>query len=259
MTYNYHTHTFRCRHAVGADEEYIKSAIACGVTHLGFADHMPYIFPDGHESTYRVPADQAEDYVTSLSVLREQYKEQIDVKIGFEMEYYPSHFDTMLTNAIHYGGEYLILGQHFTYEEHPDPRADYPIGPNPRPADLQNYVDSVVAGIHSGVFTYVAHPDLFYFSGDRAVYQAEMRKICVAAREKNIPLEINLLGIRDHRNYPEEAFWQIAGEEQSPVTFGCDAHQPEDVLDAASLKIAQKMVGAYHLNYIGKPNLIFIR
>ena len=27
ITYNYHTHTTRCRHAQGADEEYVLAAI----------------------------------------------------------------------------------------------------------------------------------------------------------------------------------------------------------------------------------------
>ena len=36
---NYHTHTKRCKHAGGSDEEYIESAIKSGFQELGFADH----------------------------------------------------------------------------------------------------------------------------------------------------------------------------------------------------------------------------
>ena len=32
---NYHTHTTRCFHAIGKDEEYVKAAIKAGIKELG--------------------------------------------------------------------------------------------------------------------------------------------------------------------------------------------------------------------------------
>jgi histidinol-phosphatase (PHP family) len=68
-------------------------------------------------------------------------------------------------------------------------------------------------------------------------------------------LELNFLGMREHRNYPDERFWRLAGKEGAPVTFGCDAHHPAAAFDAISLQKARAMVQQYHLNYIGKPRL----
>lgn len=45
--YNLHSHTYRCHHAKGTDEEYVLSAIKNGYTEMGFSDHAPYIFPKG--------------------------------------------------------------------------------------------------------------------------------------------------------------------------------------------------------------------
>lgn len=42
MKTNYHTHTTRCMHAVGSDEEYVLSAIKGGFQILGFSDHTPW-------------------------------------------------------------------------------------------------------------------------------------------------------------------------------------------------------------------------
>ena len=39
---NWHTHTSRCGHAVGTDEEYVQAAIQGGLTTLGFSDHAAY-------------------------------------------------------------------------------------------------------------------------------------------------------------------------------------------------------------------------
>ncbi len=41
FTYNYHTHTSRCGHAGGSDEEYVQAAIKAGYQILGFSDHAP--------------------------------------------------------------------------------------------------------------------------------------------------------------------------------------------------------------------------
>ena len=93
MNYNYHTHTYRCGHANGADEDYIKRAIEGGIKTLGFSDHVPLRFADGSESSYRCPTDEAEEYIESITALREKYRDKLDIKIGFEMEYYPTLFD----------------------------------------------------------------------------------------------------------------------------------------------------------------------
>ncbi len=257
MLYNYHTHTYRCGHADGAVEDYIKRAIDCGVTDLGFSDHMPFVCSDGFESTFRVPTAQVTDYVREIAELREKYKEQIRILIGFETEYYPRKFDEMFRNALDYGAEYLIMGEHFMDEEHPDQM--HTIAPTTDAERLERYVACVAEGIRRRVFTQIAHPDMFHFVGDADLYHAKMREICLASKECAVPLEINLLGIRGERNYPNDAFWKVAGEVGCPVTFGCDAHTPMDVYDDKSAKKAMAIVEKYHLQYIGKPKPVLIQ
>lgn len=257
MDYNYHTHTYRCGHASGTIEDYINRSIACGIKVIGFSDHMPYVCEDGYEISYRVPVAQAREYVSEIASIREKYTGQIDIHIGFEMEYYPEKFEVMLDNAIQYGAEYLILGQHYNQEEHPG--GVHAIHPTDSIEDLKEYVECVVEAMRTGVFTYVAHPDLINYTGDKEIYRLEMRKICTASRVYNIPLEINFLGIRDHRNYPNDIFWELAGEEKAPVTFGFDAHDVNNAFDSASLIKAVEMAKKYGLNYIGKPKLVILR
>ena len=75
---------------------------------------------------------------------------------------------------------------------------------------------------------------------------------------EKIPLEINCLGIRDGRHYPNEKFWQIVGETGAPVTIGFDAHEASSGYDEKSLLKAEELIKKYKLNYIGKPNLIML-
>ena len=84
-------------------------------------------------------------------------------------------------------------------------------------------------------------------------------RLCIAAKELNIPLEINLLGIRYNKHYPAEKFWQIVGEIGAPVTIGYDAHASENFLDTDQLEKADELIKKYKLNYIGKPFIRLIK
>ena len=62
MKTNFHTHTARCGHASGRDEEYVQSAIRGGYQVLGFADHSPWRFASSYRSHMRMnPQEQFQD------------------------------------------------------------------------------------------------------------------------------------------------------------------------------------------------------
>lgn len=255
MNYNFHTHTVRCSHATGTEEEYVQRAIENGIRYMGFSDHAPFRFDDGYEALYRVPESDAKTYCNEIRELAEKYKDQAEIRVGFEMEYYPELFDEMLKRAVEHGAEYLLLGQHWLEPEHNETTA-HVTWETEDPGRLKTYVSLVTEAMKTGRFTYVAHPDIIRFTGDLELYREEMRKICAVARELQIPLEINFLGIRESRHYPREEFWQIAGEEKCPVTFGFDAHDTAAAYDGESLVRAKEMVEKYSLNYIGMPELV---
>ena len=117
MISNFHTHTKRCRHAGGEDEEYVKYAIERGLSVLGFSDHSPYFYDGGYISPAKMLPSEAEGYFESLLHLREKYKGTIEIKIGFETEYYPLYFDRLISEYKKYPLDYIILGQHFIGNE----------------------------------------------------------------------------------------------------------------------------------------------
>ncbi|MFR7473117.1 MAG: PHP domain-containing protein, partial [Ruminococcus sp.] len=89
MLANYHTHTARCQHAVGEDREYVECAIAGGIQVLGFSDHCPWVNPNGYVSGIRMTPEQLDGYVTSLTDLKREYADDIQIYIGLEAEYIP--------------------------------------------------------------------------------------------------------------------------------------------------------------------------
>ena len=254
MDYNYHTHTYHCHHATGTPEEYILRAIEGGIRYIGFSEHIPLLLSGGSQSGYRMLLEDTDRYFQELSFLKKKYSKTIDIKIGFEVEYYPEYFDGMRRFAKDAGADYMILGQHFAIPEDLL-GALYTAYPSDSPDRLAKYTECVISGIRSGVFTYVCHPDVLNFTGEDEMYKEYARKICESSYENNVPLEINFLGIRKSRNYPRDLFWQIAGEVGSPVTFGFDAHTAEDACDLVSLDAAHALCKKYDLNYIGRPTL----
>ena len=95
VTTNYHTHTYRCRHAVGTDRDYVEAAIKAGIKTLGFSDHAPQVFPadSGYRSDCRIQPEELAEYVASISALKEEYRDRIQILIGLEMEYLPDLFE----------------------------------------------------------------------------------------------------------------------------------------------------------------------
>ena len=124
-------------------------------------------------------------------------------------------------------------------------------GPTDSAEHLRIYVDEVIEAIGTGVFSYVAHPDLMAFVGDKEIYKREITRLCLASRKLKIPLEINLGGVRYNKFYPANECWQIAGEVKAPVTIGYDAHLCDDLLGTDQLKAAAELIQRYNLNYVG--------
>lgn len=242
ITANYHTHTARCMHATGTDRDYVEAAIKAGMKTLGFADHAPQVFPHGHVSPWRMPPQGLAEYVASLTALKEEYRGRIDILIGLETEYLPDLFDDFKRLIDGSGIEYLILSHH-AYGNEYDLRypAGHPMAGKAVHAfhrtdseeQLNAYVEREIAGMRTGMFSYVAHPDGLQFIGDPVVYCRQMRRLCEEAKALDLPLEINLLGLHEGRHYPAERFWDIAAEVGNTAIIGCDAHHPAELCDRA--------------------------
>ena len=226
MKYCYHTHTARCHHATGEDEEYVKAAIDAGIKVLGFSDHAPMPYPGGYVSYYKMTPDELYDYCASLLRLRDKYKDKIEILIGLETEYYPDLWEKSLDLWRDYPIDYLILGQHFIHEE----GTDASIRPTSDIEKVRIYTDNVISAMNTGLISYVAHPDLINYVGDdREGYIREMQRLICESVRIGMPLEYNLLGMASGRNYPNEIFWREAARLGATAVIGCDAHSPDRV------------------------------
>jgi len=235
LDYNYHSHTFRCGHACGSDEEYIQTAIQSGFKEYGVSDHI--FLPGIIHENMRGQFSQLDDYVKSFTNLKEKYKDQINIHIGFEAEYieeYKDYYKSLLEN---HTIDYLILGQHCYYKD----GSSYPrwYGSMKGEKGMIRYTDHLIEGIKSGLFSYVAHPDLFsIFHGewDELAISCS-KKIIDTAIEYNLPLEINLCKVRARKYgyiqkdyleiYPNINFWKLVAKTNAHIIVGVDTHNPQ--------------------------------
>ena len=72
----------------------------------------------------------------------------------------------------------------------------------------------------------------------------------------DIPLEINFYGIRDHRRYPDERFWEIAGRVGNRVVYGFDSHDTPAAFDGESIAVADELVRKYGLELVENPKIV---
>ena len=247
MKANFHTHTYRCRHAVGDEREYIEAAVQAGFEQLGFSDHTPW--PRDGEKRYGLGMDIEElsGYVESLRALRAEYAPKLDLKIGLECEYFRRYAPWLKDAIAELQLDYVILGNHF---EGTDAQGMY-FGNITDAASALTYLRMTVEGMETGMYAYLAHPELFLRSMPE--WNRDManvcRELCRAANALHMPVEYNLEGVRSQRRhsqtgiaYPNRHFWDIAAEEGCTAIIGYDAHMPESLLDAADFEAARRLL-----------------
>ncbi len=229
---NYHSHTVRCKHAKGTEEEYCLNAIDKGYSVLGFTDHCAWPYENGFVSTYHMDLDRLEDYVAAVNTVKKQFEGKLKVHLGWECENFPAYMNWLKETKEQYGFEYLILGNHFDTTDN----GGLYFGRCTEPEHLKRYVKMCSEGLETGLFSYFAHPDLCFrsYTGFDEHCTDAARELCRCAKALDIPMEYNLLGFINCRfkkpeelGYPCSRFWEIAAEEGVTCIIGTDAHSPD--------------------------------
>ena len=250
MLCNYHTHTERCRHAIGEDREYVESAITAGLKILGFSDHAPYIFDGNYYSYYRMFIEQTEEYVNSVLSLKKEYQKDIDIRLGFELEYYPDKHQREMEFLKNFNPDYIIMGQHFVGCE---PNGVYVAG-GCDDNFLKSYVEQCIEGLKTGDFTYLAHPDIAGYDYSPSAIDSYYGKLLRYCKSENIPIEINVLGITSNRWYSKRKIFELAENIANEVIIGIDAHSPSAITKSA-FDTANSLINGLNLNLIEKLNI----
>lgn len=242
MKADLHNHTVLCNHATGTVNEYVEAAIACGTEFFGFSDHAPMHY----DPAYRMTFEQMALYESWVKEAQEKYAEQINVLLGYEIDYLPGYMDeSVLARKC----DYLIGSVHFIDDwgfDNPEFIGRY------EGLDIDDvyrrYFSLVETMALSGRFDIVGHLDLlkvfkFLPTQDiRALAEGALKAI----KKANMTIEINVSGYRKPiaEAYPSPLLVELIAEMEIPITFGSDAHNKEQVgLYTAEAEALARSVG----------------
>jgi histidinol-phosphatase (PHP family) len=225
-------HTPLCRHATGSPSEYAARAVALGLTEIGFSDHAPMAQDDF--DNWRMNLDRLDEYVELVHQARRD-QPNLAIRLALEIDYLPGHEDWIRSLAGRHAWDYLIGSVHYVSDSWAiDDPASIASWRGRDPFEVWSvYFVRLAQAAASGLFDIIGHADLpkkFGIRPDRdcsSLYE----QFLAAARASRSAIELNTAGLRkDCREiYPAPALLAMAHEFKVPITFGSDAHAPDEV------------------------------
>jgi histidinol-phosphatase (PHP family) len=229
---DYHMHTPLCRHATGDPVDLAARAVELGLTEIGFSDHNP--MPEDDFDTWRMPLRDLDEYVKRVELARRQFPE-LTIKLAMEVDYLPGCEEWVQDLAGRYPWDYFIGSVHYVSRSFAidDPSQ---IG-QWRTRDAMEiwtaYFERLTMAAKSGLFEIIGHTDLckkfcFYPKEDHLPL---VSAFLGAARKHDVAIELNTAGLRKDCKeiYPSQKIVDLAAKIGVPITFGSDAHAPEEV------------------------------
>jgi histidinol-phosphatase (PHP family) len=242
MKVDLHNHTVLCNHATGSVNEYVESAIACGTEFFGFSDHAPMHY----DPAYRMRFEDMSFYEGWVQEAKEKYEEKITVLLGYEVDFLPGYMDDKVLNR---PCDYLIGSVHFIDDwgfDNPEFIGRY------EGADInaiyERYFKLIEEMAQSRKFDIVGHLDLlkvFKFLPTKDI-RLLAKNALQAIKKGDMSIEINMSGYRKPiaEAYPSAMLLEEIALLQIPITFGSDAHRPDQIgLFADEVEALARSVG----------------
>ena len=229
---DYHMHTPLCRHARGEPSEYARCALSIGLSEIGFSDHSP--MPRDDFDDWRMRLDQLDEYVAKVRQVQTDYP-QLTIRLALEVDYLPDQEDWIRKLASRQPWDYLIGSVHYVSEswavDNPHQLSEW------KDRDAwevwSTYFERLSRAAAMGCFDILGHADLPKKFGHRPAQDCTplYETFLASARRHDCAIELNTAGLRkDCREiYPSRELLRLACERGVPITFGSDAHAPEEV------------------------------
>jgi len=234
-----HVHTWRCRHAEGTAEEYVRAAANRGVRTLAFTEHLPLAPALAHgvpgAEGYAMPAVELPEYVRDVrSASAIGLELGVEVLLGIEIDAVPAGLEhaTKLLGLYDFdvvlGSVHTIDDWAFDDPDRTDRYAEWDLD-----ALWERYFADVTSAARSGLADVIAHADLVKKFCQRPegpvghLYASAAR----AFAEAGVAIEVNTAGLRKpcKELYPGREFLAELHRAGVAATIGSDAHAPHDV------------------------------
>lgn len=197
---------------------------------IGIADHLP-LLPEP-DPGLAMDMCELENYAAEVQALKREFPGY--VLLGVEADYRPHTVSDVKALLDDLPFDYTIGSVHFLGDwAFDDPRqmeryADYDID-----VVWAEYFETVGDAAESGLFTILGHIDLvkkFGYHPTRTL-KMELERLVERIARAGVLVEINTAGLHRPVNeiYPSLEILQMLREAKVGITFGSDAHRPEEV------------------------------
>ncbi len=228
---DYHVHTPLCHHAVGTPAEFAAAARQTGLSELGFADHNP--MPDKFDN-WRMDYSDLPRYFEFVDSVRAA---GVTVRLGLECDYLPGFEWWIEKLAREAEWDYLIGSVHYIGPgwDVDNPKHISRFESQPVEGIWDIYWKNYVQCIESGLFDFVAHPDLPKKFGYRPIgdLRSYYEPTISALQKHGVAFEINTAGLRKPVNeiYPAREFLELSAQAGVPIVINSDAHAPAELTE----------------------------
>jgi histidinol-phosphatase (PHP family) len=229
---DYHMHTPLCHHATGEPVDYARRAVEIGLTEIGFSDHSPMRQDDF--DNWRMNFAQLDEYVAKVRRAQKEFP-QLTIRLALEVDYLPGHEAWIRELAALQPWDYFIGSVHYVSEswdiDNPAKLSEW------KKRDAfevwSAYFERLTMAAESQLFEIIGHVDLPKKFGHRPNQDCSplYAKFLDAAKKDNCAIELNTAGLRKdcQEIYPSREILKLAFQKGVPITFGSDAHKPEEV------------------------------
>lgn len=233
-----HTHTARCGHAGGRDEEYIERAIARGLEAIAVTDHVPFYWLPAveHDPTLAMAAEELPRYVEAVHALKERYRDRIEVLLGLEADYVPGHEETLTELLETYPFDVVLGSVHWLdgwWVDAPSSLPRYRQGQAEVDRIWDEYATAVIGAASSALFDVLSHLDLpkkFGFRPSRP-FAGRQTEIVEAVAATRCAVELSSAGRRKvvGEDYPSSELIAALAARGVQFVLSSDAHAPLEV------------------------------
>ncbi len=203
-----------------------------GLKEIGMSDHNPMIRDDFDDWHMRI--DQLDEYVEKVEKARRDHP-SLTIKLSLETDYLPGHEDWIRDLAARHPWDYLIGSVHYVSDswdlDNPKKISEWK---KRDPFEVwAAYFERLTQAAESGLFEIIGHADLCkkFCYYPRQDCTPLFDRFLTTARKKSVAIEINTAGLRKDckEMYPSQQILQMASQIGVALTFGSDAHAPQEV------------------------------
>ena len=229
-----HTHHHRCGHASGELDDYVTSARRRGLRYVGLSDHAPLLIDDVQDEPapgMHMPRSSWAHYLREAGDLKAANVDGIEVLVGVEADYVPGREEAYRVLLSDPRLDYVIGAVHYFQGRHVYDRSRWTAGTDVD-AVYAAYLEQVRAAAATGLFDVMAHIDAIKARAPRPprAPEREWDATVAALRDAGVVVEINTSGYRKCGTpFPDWGLVERLNEAGVPLTFGSDAHRPDEV------------------------------